>query len=852
MELKDYQKGALHTFAQWQAALATAREQSAAQLADLRKSKSNFAPDFFARAADYPGTAWKSFTGSEGYHPRIDARQRPLPHVCFKVPTGGGKTLLAAAALADLQQTTGLVLWLVPRDAIYQQTKAALWNKEHPYRQRLDNISKERVKMLEKDTPFSKDDIDNFLCVMLVSVQSICRQETKRNTLKLHRDSGHYLSLFPENDDALGEGRLLEMHPDLDREGADGPVKRSLFNVCKMLEPVIILDEAHKAYGNAKSEKAARKFVNTTLNELNPSLILELSATPDAKRSNLLVDIPGRVLKAEEMIKLPVAVTAFHNASWQYTLGAAHAELERLSNAAAYLQNSEGRYIRPIALVRVERTGKEQRDGVKVHADDVQEHLIRVLGEPAEGVRIKASGRDQLGREDLTSEYSPVRWIITKDALKEGWDCPFAYLLVLLDNTTAPISITQMVGRTLRQPEARRTGQEALDRCYVYCYSTGVGNAVERVKAGLEAEGLGDLTSEVQVSQAAAPNKVTVRRRAAFREAEIFLPKVLHQDGDGGWEELDYQQHIVTGLKWDAIRPQGPDKVGEHSTWARHRFVDIVDEIRAGESQADRELAIDKSVQVSWYTRRLAESVPNSWQASRFVAEFIQLARDKHQMDDAAIYDARSNLLAQMLEQISKAMDQQAEQVFRDKLDAGVIRFDLEAGTANYRLAKEYEVMVGDNPGLLAREDGLPAQISLFEPVYTSQFDTELESNFARYLDEQKALQWWHRVAARQRGDYYIRGWRRERIWPDFVAMAGESHGKPSVLVFETKGDHLRCNDDTKYKKRVFAELEKTFNAGKMTIHEGPAKGVFRLVFDRPGFPEAAEAMRQVAGTYKA
>ena len=361
--------------------------------------------------------------------------------------------------------------------------------------------------MLEKDTPFSKDDIDNFLCVMLVSVQSICRQETKRNTLKLHRDSGHYLSLFPENDDALGEGRLLEMHPDLDREGADGPVKRSLFNVCKMLEPVIILDEAHKAYGNAKSEKAAQEFVNNTLNELNPSLILELSATPDAKRSNLLVDIPGRVLKAEEMIKLPVAVTAFHNASWQYTLGAAHAELERLSNAAAYLQNSEGRYIRPIALVRVERTGKEQRDGVKVHADDVQEHLIQVLGEPAEGVRIKASGRDQLGREDLTSEYSPVRWIITKDALKEGWDCPFAYLLVLLDNTTAPISITQMVGRTLRQPEARRTGQEALDRCYVYCYSTGVGNAVEKVKAGLEAEGLGDLTSEVQVSQAAAPNK---------------------------------------------------------------------------------------------------------------------------------------------------------------------------------------------------------------------------------------------------------------------------------------------------------------------------------------------------------
>ena len=854
MELKDYQKVALQTFAQWQAALEKAREESGKQLAALRQSGADFAPAIFASVADYPRRAWQEFTGSERYCPRVDARQRPLPHVCFKVPTGGGKTLLAAAALAGMEQPTGLVLWLVPRDAIYQQTKAALWNKEHPYRQRLDNLSKERVKVLEKDSPFSKADLDNFLCIMLVSVQSICRKESRRDALKLHRDSGHYLSLFPENDDALGEGRLLEMHPDLDREGAAGPVKRSLFNVCKMLQPAIILDEAHKAYGNAQSRHAAAEFVNTTINELNPSLILELTATPDAQRSNLLVDIPGRALKAEEMIKLPVEVTAFNNAGWQYTLGAAHAELERLSAEAAALQNGEGRYIRPIAVVRVERTGKELQDGIKIHAKDVQEHLIQVLGEPAEGVRIKASGTDQLGREDLTSPYSPVRWIITKDALKEGWDCPFAYLLVLLDNTTAPTSITQMVGRVLRQPAARHTGREALNRCYVYCYSTGVGNAVDKVKEGLESEGLGDLTNEVQVRPAADPNKVIVRRRAAFRDAEIFLPQVLHRDGAGGWEELDYQRHIVTGLNWDEIQAQAPEKPGEHSSWARTRFVDIVDEIRTGLAQSDRELTLDKRVQVSWYTRRLAEAVPNSWQASRFVAAFIQLAREKHKLDDAAIYDARANLLAQMLAQITKAMDGQAERVFRDKLRGGEIRFDLEAGAANYRLTREYSVAVGDSPSLLAREDGLPAQISLFEPIYASQFDTALESKFARWLDEQKALHWWHRVAARQTGDYYLRGWRRERIWPDFVAMAGESQGKPSVLVFETKGQHLEKYDDTKYKKRVFAALEETFNAGKMTIRDGPAKGIFRLVFDREGagFPEAAEAMESLAGTYKA
>ena len=854
MELKDYQKLALHTFSQWQAALETAREQSEGQLLALQQTNAGFAPDIFASVADYPRAAWKSFPGSERYCPRVDARARPLPHICFKVPTGGGKTLLAAAALTGLAQSTGLVLWMVPRDAIYKQTKAALWNKEHPYRQRLDNASGGRVKVLEKDTPFSKDDIDNFLCVMLVSVQSVCRKEKKRNTLKLHRDSGHYSSLFPESDDALGEGRLLESHPDLDRE-SDGPVKRSLFNVCKLLNPAIILDEAHKAYGNAKAVADAREFVNSTINELNPSLILELSATPDDKRSNLLVDIPGRVLKAEEMIKLPVMVRAFSNANWKYTLGAAHTELERLSNEAAYLQNSEGRYIRPIAVVRVERTGKQQRDGIKVHSEDVREHLTQTLGVPAEAVRIKASSSDQLGRENLASEYSQVRWIITKDALKEGWDCPFAYLLVLLDNTTAPNSITQMVGRVLRQPDARLTSRESLNRCYVYCYSTGVGNAVEKVKEGLESEGLGDLTDEVQSSPSADPKTVLARRREPFQNTEIFLPKVLHRDGADGWEELDYQRHIVTGINWDAIQAKAPRTVGEQSPRAREGFVDIAEEIKTELSETSQELYIDKSVQISWYTRRLSEIVPNPWQASRFVADFIQLVRGKGKLDDAAIYARRSNLLDQMLEQITRLMDQQAEQVFRNKLSTGEIRFDLESSEANYRLVKEYEVRVGDNPSLLAREDGHPAQISLFEPVYSSQFDTALESNFARYLDEQKALQWWHRIAARQQGEYYLRGWRRERIWPDFVAMAGSTYGQPSVLVFETKGEHLKGNDDTVYKKKVFALLEQTFNSGPltpggtMTIRDGPAKGVFRLVFDRDGFPETSAILNNLTGT---
>ena len=153
-------------------------------------------------------------------------------------------------------------------------------------------------------------------------------------------------------------------------------------------------------------------------------------------------------------------------------------------------------------------------------------------------------------------------------------------------------------------------------------------------------------------------------------------------------------------------------------------------------------------------------------------------------------------------------------------------------------MRESYEIPVSVDESTL-QNYGRPLQLSLFEPVLARQFDSELERNFARYLDEQKALTWWHRVAVRQQGDYYLRGWKRDRIWPDFVAMAGNTAGKPHVLVFETKGEHLKGNDDTEYKRRVFETLEGAFNVGKMKVHDGPAKGTFRLVFSEEDFPQA-------------
>ena len=847
MELKEYQNRVLESFARWRDSLERCRRKSETDITALNSVGVDIPED----VRNYPKKAWKQLADAgevayptQPYVERTAAAGYPVPHICFKVPTGGGKTLLGAAALERLNRATGLVLWMVPSRAIYEQTKAALWNREHPYRQMLERASGGKVKVLEKDSPFTAADLTSQLCVMLISLQSANRTDNK-DFLKMFRDTGRYPTLFPDSDDPLGDGNLLGRYPDLERHSENGPVKQSLVNIFKMARPVIILDEAHKAYG--QQEKGNEEFVQA-INYLDPGLVIELTATPSSGKSNLLVDISGVDLKAAEMIKLPVRVTANTNVQWQHTLGAAQAELERLDNEAQSLYQQEGRYIRPIAVVRVERTGRDQRDGERIHAEDVREYLVG-LGVPAAAIAVQSSEVKELAGVDLLSEFSQVRWIITKAALMEGWDCPFAYLLVMLDNTRANRAITQLVGRVMRQPHASLTSREALNQCYVYCQDTDVNNAVQYVKDGLEREGMSGLDDDVRSGQPLNLKAFTIERRTKFRGVEIFLPMVLHRDGKSDWQELDYQRHILPEI--DSGKIHAPDlQSGAPDT---PRVITVTVDLINASTQAmfydPKRLHVDTSVKIAWYARRLADILPNPWEAARVSQDLIQRMYASGQEDDA-IYGQRSNLAGQLREHVTRELEKQAEQAFRSKLAAGDIRFDLETTNRNYRLLESYEVMVAEEDKLLGRY-GQPVQLSLFEPVYEKDFNA-LERRFAFYLEDQKALQWWHRVAARQRGDYYIRGWRRERIWPDFVAMAGETDGKPSVLVFETKGEHLAGNDDTEYKKRVFAALEETFNAGKMTIRDGPAKGVFRLVFDKSGFPEATEAMQRLAGTYKA
>ena len=129
-------------------------------------------------------------------------------------------------------------------------------------------------KCSKKDDPFNRDDIANYLCVMLLMLPAANRQKGKE-FLRMFKDTGKYPSFFPDSDDILGDARMRNEYPDLEckSETEGGLVKQSLFNVFKMLRPVVILDEAHKAYGASKRE-ANEEFARS-INRLDPQMIIE-------------------------------------------------------------------------------------------------------------------------------------------------------------------------------------------------------------------------------------------------------------------------------------------------------------------------------------------------------------------------------------------------------------------------------------------------------------------------------------------------------------------------------------------------------------------------------------------------
>ena len=395
------------------------------------------------------------------YHP-IAGFPDDMPYFCLRVPTGGGKTWLAAKSVAVvnthlLRSEHSLILWLTPSNAIREQTIKALRERSHPYHAALREAGPVTVIDLAEAKGIGRATLDTSTTVIVATVQAFRREDTE--FLKVYESNGALMHHF--------DGLAAEQRAELltAGEGDEQTIPYSLANVLRLRRPFIIVDEAH----NSRTELSF-----DTLARFRPSGIMELTATPDTVRtpSNVLHSVSAAELKGEEMIKLPIVLETEPN--WQQCLADAIARRGELHALA----ESEGRkgaaYLRPLILIQAEK----RRQGVDtLDVDRVRKELLENHRVPAEEI-VVATGEER-GLEKIEADFArgiadetcPVRFVITQQALAEGWDCPFAYILVSMAELHSATAVEQLLGRILRQPEARHRAAAALNQSYAFVVS---------------------------------------------------------------------------------------------------------------------------------------------------------------------------------------------------------------------------------------------------------------------------------------------------------------------------------------------------------------------------------------------
>ena len=792
-------------------------------------------PDLGIAIPDFSKEAWEAMKAAGKlpasraaipFSPRVDGCGRPVPNAVLKVPTGGGKTWLAVSAVSRvmgryLDRNTGFVLWIVPNEAIYTQTLKHLKDRQHPYRQALDRAAAGRVKIMEKTDRLDARDVETNLCVMLLMLQSANRET--QDSLKMFQDRGDVHGFFPPEGEQQAHKAAIELTPNLAAYTGMFPmVKDSLGNALRVIRPVVVMDEGHRAISD---------LAFSTLYGFNPCFVLELTATPqdvqprggrnprEGRYANVLVEVTGRELDREGMIKMPLNLDPRQGNDWKATLNAALAKLNALDAEARKLRADTGRYIRPIMLIQVERTGADQRESGHIHAEDVKDWLLTAGFDQAE-IAIKTAQQNDLNdpeNQDLLSPTNRVRAIITKQALQEGWDCPFAYVLCSLAASANLKAMTQLVGRILRQPGALKTGVEALDECHVITHHADTATVVGAIKDGLEQDGLGDLVLRVTQDDKSASGKATrtIKRRPAFATTEIYLPKVMVVE-DGEARELDYETDVLAAIDWRGFDPKEiAERIPENAQAAesqlqRIRLAEDGDELFVGETVAANTelLAFDPAHAV----RMISDIVPNPFVGREIVGATLAALRARG-FDDAKLGLLASLIVEELRKGLDAARNTRAGALFKAEVAAGRIQFRLRLDGRNWRMPFSIETTEPENARQLLNRAGGPLEKSLFAPVYENELNSD-ERDVAVYLDGEKTLAWWHRNVARTQ--YGIQGWKKAKIYPDFIFAVQRQGEAKRITVLETKGDQLD-NLDTAYKREALTFLSEHFQWDEAT-----------------------------------
>jgi type III restriction enzyme len=441
-----------------------------------------------------------------------------FPYVCVRVPTGGGKTLMAAHAVPSvcknyLQTQRQVVLWLAPSDAIVQQTWKQLRDPGSATHKALAEAFGGQVAVLNiEEALYVTPATLGGACTVIVSTAQSWRVEGKDGRKVYQPDNGALMGHF--------DGANQKLLKRLEKSAAGKP-EYSLANVLRLHRPIVIIDEGHRF---------RTKLTFETLKRFSPCAVVEFTATPyvegkDRVPSNVLVEATAADLKAEHMIKAPIVLKECKQ--WTDAVRLTIAKRKELDRACKADGKQSGKYIRPIVLLQAQ-PDLQGKNSVTVEV--LRKHLIE-QDVPESEIAVHTGEHKGLP-DNILSDACPVNFVITMQALGEGWDCPFAYVLCSVATLSSSVAVEQILGRVLRMPHVTPKEDESLNRAYCFTSSGDFGQAAENLKDALVDAGFGKDEAEEMVQRAPDDQARDDHPAPLFRghEMPIFVDRPLNQN----------------------------------------------------------------------------------------------------------------------------------------------------------------------------------------------------------------------------------------------------------------------------------------------------------------------------------
>ncbi|MBQ8785340.1 MAG: DEAD/DEAH box helicase family protein [Alphaproteobacteria bacterium] len=784
------------------------------------------------------------------------------PRVCLKVPTGGGKTIIAAHALKIvsemwMEREFPIVLWFTPSDTIRGQTTEALKNPRHPYREVLDEQFGGHVKVFDIDEKFNirPADIEHNLCIVVSTIQSFTKKDTAKYNVYKHNENlePHFTHITAQ------EG--------MERD-ENGQLKYSFANLLYAQRPIMIVDEAHNVVTNLNAEMQGR---------INPSAIIELTATPRLQ-NNTLYNVYATELKEEEMIKLPIALTEHNN--WELAVTEAIAKRDELEKAAGH----EKEYLRPILLFQAQDIKGE------ITVEKLKDNLINVQQIPEEQIAIATCDQKELDGVNVFDRNCPIRYIITVQALKEGWDCSFAYVLCSLANVQSDTAVEQLLGRVMRMPYAKSRSISALNKAYAYVLSPKFGVATDCIVKKLENKGFSDdealsvieqkTISNDLFSSNPQSNKVILKQETIIKTQDLPATIKLTRENDGV-QSITFTpqttqediEKVKLVLNDDSAKFELENKFAnykkeqEEPSPAKNGEKFKVPQMMV-ELQGELELA-DPEIVFEYFDWDLNDYAPYQLNENEFAItkqgngfmididnhslKYSPTGEDQYEMAFMSVDNwTAENLVRWLDKQLRDSYFSQATMV---KWLSDVVNYLIEHRglklaelmLAKYALANKLKTKI-QTAYAIARQKSY--QTSLFAPqarvelnfdngfeFFDNMYENEIcyrgrykfskhylgsnnvpnfdggvdgeEFQCAKALDSNPSVKYWIRNVARHPNSFWLPT-STDKFYPDFVAMLNDGR----ILVVEYKGKHLIDNADTREKKQI-GELWQSKSNGK-------------------------------------